>query len=291
MEVRALCFDETDKRFRALPYDNATGGLKTDVNTASLAQEATLTLVQSDISLLNGKITSCDTALLATEVTALDSKNSLSSLDTKVTACDTTPLAKDATLALSNVELSNLNAKIVSCDTTAVAKDSSVLSGNASLSSIDTKLVSCDTSLLATEASQLSGNASLSTLAGAVIASKVQVEMGSTQLGSYNNLSNNVSVSPLSYTSVVDISAMKTANVVYEDSSTSSYDSVAIEATINGVDYIQISDMYPYTQSGSSVRTSSYMGINVSGFQYMRLKNKSSVDTYNNVKASVVSQS
>ncbi len=104
--------------------------------------------------------------------------------------------------------------------------------------------------------------------------------------GSENNIENNASIVAGALSSLsADITNMKTANILYEDTATSSFDGVLVEVSgDNGSNYHPISELYP-TTSGS-IRYA-YLTIDVGGLTNMRIRNNSSTDTYTNVKCSV----
>lgn len=247
-EVRALCFDDTNKRYRALPFDSVTGGLKTDVDTSLLAQEATLAGVAANQATGNASLSS------------IDAKVATAANQASIQASLTTISANQATAA---------NQATIIANQASQATAANQATGNASLASID---------------------ASSATLAGAVSAGKVQVEEPSVLQGSDGNLANSVSITAGSYSSVVDISAMKMVNVVYQDTALSSLDSIGIEMSVDGTNYYPMSELFPYQAPGSAVRFANYANLNAQGFAYMRLLNKSAADTYTAVKAMVISQ-
>lgn len=111
---------------------------------------------------------------------------------------------------------------------------------------------------------------------------------GVNRKGSENNIENNLSILPGAISSLnADISSMKNANILYNDSNTSSFDSVVVEVSgDNGTTYNPVSEIYPYQLTGTSVR-SAYLTINVGGLTNMRIRNVSSTDTYTNVNCSV----
>ena len=80
---------------------------------------------------------------------------------------------------------------------------------------------------------------------------------------------------------------MKTCNILYQDTATSSYDSVDIEVSGNsGTDYHVISQLYPSNNAAGTLRFS-YLTIDLSGLTLLRIRNASSTDNFTNVKCSV----
>ena len=117
--------------------------------------------------------------------------------------------------------------------------------------------------------------------------SVLQVQQsGVVAVGAENNIENNLSIAPGATSSLsASISNMKTANVLYEDSATASFDSVSVEVSgDNGSNYHTVSNLYPQTLG--AIRFA-YLTITIGGLTNMRVRNDSSTDTYTNVKCSV----
>lgn len=106
--------------------------------------------------------------------------------------------------------------------------------------------------------------------------------------GATNNISNNATINTGATSALsADISNMKDCNIVYEDTSTSSFDSVDIEMSgDNGTTYFIVDTLYPNVNTAGTKRYA-YRSLQVGGFDLMRIRNTSSVDNYNNVNCSV----
>lgn len=106
-------------------------------------------------------------------------------------------------------------------------------------------------------------------------------------IGSYNNVNNNTDILPDELSTLTaDISNMRTATIVYTDTSTDSFDSVGIEVSADGVNYHEIGGVFPFAASGAVVR-SGFTNLTVGGFTLLRIRNKSIVNVYANVECSV----
>jgi hypothetical protein len=132
---------------------------------------------------------------------------------------------------------------------------------------MDIKMTTCDT-----------GNVIISS-------GNVTIDQASNK-GSHENLASNVTINIGSNSSVVNIANMNVGNLFYEDSETSSFDTVNIEVSINGTDYFKYTEIYPSVDG--AVRTTKETGLQLQGLQNLRLLNNSAVDNYSNVKASIV---
>ena len=121
-------------------------------------------------------------------------------------------------------------------------------------------------------------------LASDAVVSVVQADV--IAQGSENNIENNASITAGALSSLsADITNMKTANILYEDSATSSFDGIRVEVSgDSGTNYHVVSELYP--QTSGSIRFS-YLTIDVGGLSNMRIRNNSSTDTYTNVECSV----
>jgi hypothetical protein len=121
-------------------------------------------------------------------------------------------------------------------------------------------------------------------LASDAVVSVVQADV--IAQGSENNIENNASIVAGALSSLsADITNMKTANILYEDSATSSFDSIHVEVSgDSGTNYHVVSLLYP--QTSGSIRFA-YLTIDVGGLTNLRIRNNSSTDTYTNVNCSV----
>lgn len=174
-------------------------------------------------------------------------------------------------------------------------------SGNASLTSIDSKITACDTTGLATSALQTSGNSSLTSIDGKITACDTGNVSGSVSvsntvnvkdyevrnLGSNENVAANVTLNFGSVTSSVDVTHMKTGNLFYEDTSTSSVDEVNLEVSPDGTNWYKYLTMYPAVEI-AGFRNARETGLHLEGLTAVRIKNISTTDNYSNVKCTII---
>ena len=105
-------------------------------------------------------------------------------------------------------------------------------------------------------------------------------------LGSFENVASNITVNAGNSTTAISISNYRKGNLFYEDSSTSSFDSVNLLVSCDGTNYFKHSDIYPI--STGSVRESQATGLSFEGLTHAKIENASSTDNYTNVKCSLV---
>ena len=130
--------------------------------------------------------------------------------------------------------------------------------------------------------------AKLDTLNTTLTTSTINVLSQVNNLGSYGNIENNASLLSGANSSSVDISSMNYGSIFYEDSSTASMDSIRIEVSPDGTNWVKYADSFPIVEGGSAVRTASNVDMCFKGLTHIRVVNNSAVDTYTNVVASVV---
>ena len=105
--------------------------------------------------------------------------------------------------------------------------------------------------------------------------------------GSTGNLNpaSGTSMAPGTFSLVVDISNMREGSVLYNDSSTSSFDGLDIEVSADGSTFYRLDGLFPFVSGG--VRTA-FRSVSLHGLTHLRLENTSSSDTYTSVSATVV---
>lgn len=176
----------------------------------------------------------------------------------------------------------------------------------ATLSSVDTKLagtiavdgsavtqpVSISTVPLptgaATETTLSSISTDVSTLANTVNAGGEQkVSVSSENFGSHGNIANNITLNTGSVTSSVSISEIARGNLFYTDSNIGITDGIEIQVSEDNVNWYSWGQLYPYTPSGSLVRTDSVIDGSAHGLRYVRIKNISTTTNYTNVICSL----
>jgi len=106
-------------------------------------------------------------------------------------------------------------------------------------------------------------------------------------LGSFNNVNNDTTILPGGLSTLTaDITNMRDCTLVYTDSSTGVFDSVGVEVSADGVNYHEVRTLFPFVATGDTVR-SAFSSFNVGGFTLLRIRNKSSDNSVNNVNCSV----
>jgi hypothetical protein len=247
---------------------------------SSAANQAT---GNASLSSMDGKITACDTGSISGTVAV-----SAVSGDVDIRAA-TLPLPSGASSAANqatgNASLSSMDGKITACDTGSISGTVAVsaVSGDVAITAATLPLPSGAASAI----NQVSGNSSLSSIATAVAGTLLVKQNEVLNEGSYANAANNVSIANGSYSSVVSIANINVCSIFYEDSSTSSFDSLKIEVSPDGTNYFDYGiELYP-SQEGA-VRKAVQTNLHVEGLTHLRLKNSSAIDTYANVYGTVV---
>jgi len=103
--------------------------------------------------------------------------------------------------------------------------------------------------------------------------------------GSQYNGGNNVSIGPLAVSSSVDTTKINKVVILYQDSNTGLFDSVKVEGSIDGVNFLEMFELF-LTDNGS-IRFS-YYNFDGHGINSIRLLNNSGVTTINNAYISIV---
>ncbi len=106
-----------------------------------------------------------------------------------------------------------------------------------------------------------------------------------TNVGSHGNAANNVSINFGADSSTIAIENINVGSIYYEDSATSSSDSLYILGSIDNTNFYNIGQLYPSLEG--AVRTAAYTGLDVRGLKYLKLQNASAADNYTNVYATV----
>ena len=183
--------------------------------------------------------------------------------------------------------------------------DTLQLAGNSSLSSIDGKITSGnDTTLSSAQQVLVYGEVTAGPGTGELHplhisqAGDLQIEISGIEttaalnvkktetenLGSHQNLLANISWTASTDSSVVDITNMRDAVIVYEDATTSSFESVYIYASPDsGSNYLKIGELYPF--AGASTRDAN-INLFVGGFDRLKLVN--GADSVTSAKATIV---
>jgi len=247
---------------------------------SSAANQAT---GNTSLASIDGKITACDTGSISGTVAV-----SAVSGNVAVTAA-ALPLPSGASSAANqatgNTSLASIDGKITACDTGSISGTVAVsaVSGNVAITAAALPLPSG----AASAANQATGNGSLASIATAVGGTLFVKQNEVLNEGSYANAANNVSIANGAYSSVISIANINVCSVFYEDSSTSSFDSLKIEVSPDGTNYFDFGiELFP-SQEGA-VRKAVQTNLHVEGLTHMRLKNNSASDTYANVYGTIV---
>jgi len=247
---------------------------------SSAANQAT---GNTSLASIDGKITACDTGSISGTVAV-----SAVSGNVAVTAA-ALPLPSGASSAANqatgNTSLASIDGKITACDTGSISGTVAVsaVSGNVAITAAALPLPSG----AASASNQATGNASLASIATAVGGTLFVKQNEVLNEGSYANAANNVSIANGAYSSVISIANINVCSVFYEDSSTSSFDSLKIEVSPDGTNYFDFGiELFP-SQEGA-VRKAVQTNLHVEGLTHMRLKNNSASDTYANVYGTIV---
>jgi hypothetical protein len=314
---RMHVYDSSNQLWRRAE-GSTTGILKceTTLDKTGLATDTLQTSGNASLTNMDSKIVACNTGAVVISSGSVTETNSAGILaDTTVIAGDTTSL--DAKIVACNTgavvissgsvtetnsagilaDTNSLDLKITTCDTgNVIISSGSVTESNSaaissSISSMDGKMSSgSDASLVNAQQMVVYGRDSSGGLDALKVDQQGHLEVimdGASNKGSHENLAANVTINAGAYSSVVNINDMNVGNLFYEDSSTSSFDTLNIEVSIDGTNYFKYTELYP-NDDGSGVRTTKETGMQLQGLKNLRLYNKSALDNYSNVKASVV---
>jgi hypothetical protein len=272
----------------ALPSGAATSALQTTGN--------------SSLSSIDGKITACDTGAVVVSSSALPSgaatsalqttgNSSLSSIDGKIVACDTGAVVVSSSALPSGAatEASLTAPQYQDGDTIAVADKGILVMGRNGTNSAKPIHITSNGDVEVEIADFVKGQAASSASFPVVLASD-QTTLGVKQadvvnVGSQGNIINNSSLAPGNSTSVLDISDVNNATILYEDTSTGSSDGLDVEVSLDNSTFYGVGSIYPSVVG--SKRIGYLTSFAVHGLLYLRLTNISSTDTYANVIASL----
>ena len=270
-------YDETNKVWlKAIA--NSQGVLKCDttLDKTGLATDTLQTTGNASLSSMDGKIISCDTGNVVVASGAITETNSaaiagsLANLDGNVTVCNT-----DGVVIISG---------------SITETNSGSISGSAS--SIDGKITQgSDASLVSAQQVVVYGRDSAGGLDALKVDAQGHLEVimdEASNKGSHENLAANITLNSGAYSSVVNVNDMNVGNLFYEDSSVASYDTLAIEVSVDGTNYFKYTDIYPADDGSGSIRLTKETALQLQGLKNLRLINLSFVDNYTNVKATVV---
>jgi len=321
--VQLFGFNDTNKHFQKIHVNSSgalsvEGSLSISGNATEANQNTQITslsnieldssTINSSLSNIDSNITVCDTGAVVVSSSALPSgaasESTLSSMDSKITTCDTGNVTVFSSALPSGGATSALqtsgNSSLSVIEATAYADGASVgisdkgllMKGKNVLGVAQDLRVSNMGDLKVEIGDFVKGQGLMSASLPVVLASNqsdVNVKLNDCKnVGSHNNISNNVTINFSANSSVVDISDMRHGNLFYEDSATSSFGSVDIEVSCDGTNYVKYAELNPFEENLSGVRTASSTGMNLEGLTNIRLKNPSPFDNYTNVKSFIV---
>ena len=270
-------YDATNKVWLKA-HSTSTGILKCDttLDTTGLATDALQTTGNASLTSLDGKVTQCDTGAVViasgsvTETNSSTIAGNTASLVTAITECDT------GAVVVASGAITESNSAAIAAS--ASSMDGKMSSGsNATLVNAQQVVVYGRDSGGALDALKVDGQGHL----------EVIMDEASNK-GSHENLAANITLNSGAYSSVVNISDMNVGNLFYEDSSVASFDTLAIEVSVDGTNYFKYTDIYPADDGSGSIRITKETALQLQGLKNLRLINLSSVDNYTNVKATVV---
>ena len=106
-------------------------------------------------------------------------------------------------------------------------------------------------------------------------------------LGSFENVANNITLNAGSSTSAIDISNYRRGNLFYTDTSNLSFDNVNLLVSCDGTNFFKHTDIYPF-ENTPGIRESQATNLSFEGLTHAKIENASSTDNYTNVKCSLV---
>ena len=231
---------------------------------------------------------------------------SLSSIDTKITACDTgsvtvassalpTGGATSALQTAGNASLTELEGALYADGDAITATDKGILCmGKDNSGQAHDIRITSNGDVEVEIADFVKGQAVMASSFPVVLASdqtqlKV-IQSDVTNVGSFENLASNETITAGSVgTGTVNVSDMRDGNLFYSDTSTSSFDTVDIEASVDsGTNWFKYLTIYPSNMGSGSTRDATETRMSLAGITTLRLRNTSSTDTYSGVDCTVV---
>ena len=196
-----------------------------------------------------------------------------------------TNASTDTLQSAGNSLLSSIDANITACNTGAVVISSGSLTETNS-ADIETNTLAISSKLPASLGAKTSANSM------SVVLASDQVDLNVKQndvvnQGSENNVASNETInSGATSSSNADISNMRKATLVYNDTATSSVDGLDVQMSGDGTNYHLVSTLYPNNNSAGTKRES-YVSLNCGGYTHLRVVNNSTVDNYTNCNCSI----
>ena len=295
-------------------------GLSTD--TLQSVGNASLSSIDSKVTVCDtGAVAVTSSALptgASTATLQTASNATLSSIDSKIIACNT------GAVVVSNItacDTGNISGSVSVSNNTDPATATLQTAGNSSLTAIEAShyadgdaIAAIDTGILCmgrdnsnnahplhiTQNGDLRVRISDFLTGQEVMADSLPVVISSDQstlnvrhqevrnLGSHENIASNISMASGTVSSSVDVSSMSVGNLFYEDTNTTSFDSVEIEASVNsGTNWFKYSVLYP-SEETVGFRNARETGLRLQGITDIRIKNASITDSNTNVRCTIV---
>jgi len=270
-------YDETNKVWLKA-VATSTGVLKCDTtfDTSGLATSALQTTGNASLGSLVSAVTTCDTGNVVVASGAITETNSATiagntaSLVTAISECNTGAVV----VASGN---------ITETSGAAIAGSTAAVNGKMSQGA--------DAALTEAQQVVVYGRDAAGGLDALKVDAQGHLEVimdEASNKGSHENLAANITLNSGAYSSVVNVNDMNVGNLFYEDSSVASYDTLAIEVSVDGTNYFKYTDIYPADDGSGSIRITKETALQLQGLKNLRLINLSLVDNYTNVKATVV---
>ena len=289
------------------------------------SQTAQLSTIASDTTSLDTKVVACDTGAVVVSSSALPSGASTlseqqsqtaqlstiasdtTSLDTKVVACDTGSISGSVSVSnnltpststlqtAGNTSLSSIDGKITQGSDTTLTNAQQVLCyGRDTGGTLDALRTDAQGHLEVVVDDFVKGQALMASSFPVVISSDQSTldvkQKSSENLGSANNLANNITLNAGANTSSVDVSNMRESNIMYEDTATTSFDGLDIDISVDGgtTFHESFASLFPQLNTAGTKRVATYMDLNLAGITNLRIRNTSSTDNYTNVSSTIV---
>jgi hypothetical protein len=277
-------YDETNKVWlKAVATSSGVLKCEATLNTTGLATTALQTTGNASLSSLVSAITECNTGAVVVASGAITETNSATiagntaSLVSAVTECNTgAVVVASGNMTITSGNITETSGAAIAGSTAAV--NVKITQGSdAALINAQQVVVYGRDAAGGLDALKVDGSGHL----------EVIIDEASNK-GSHENLAANITLNSGAYSSVVNVADMNVGNLFYEDSSVLSYDTLAIEVSVDGTNYFKYTDIYPADDGSGSIRLTKETALQLQGLKNLRLINLSLVDNYTNVKATVV---
>ncbi len=251
----------------------------TDPATATKqdAQTAQLSTIAGDTTSLDGKITACDTGNVSGSVSVSNNTDPATGTKQDAQTAQLTTIAGSHYIEGATFGVSDTGILVMGRNGTNAAKPIHItnngdveveiadfVKGQALSASSFPVVLASDQSTLNTQISDVVNK------------------------GSENNIENNVTINAgATGTGSADVSEIRNAFIIYEDTATSSFDGVDVLVSgNNGSNYHNIAQLFPANNPAGTLREAS-LEIGLGGLTNIKIRNSSSTDNYTNVVAMV----